>query len=62
MNPPCSYCGRRPPRNRKPFVRAGYFADGSDFVGHRSCFRELSNPEDPRLGHERHDIREGANR
>jgi hypothetical protein len=52
----CPYCGRQVAKNRRPYIRRGYFADGSDFVGHRSCFMEMANPEDPRVGHERHDI------
>jgi hypothetical protein len=59
VNEPCPYCGRRPPRNKRPFVKRGYFADGSDFVGHRSCYLEMRSPEDPTLGHQRHDIKEG---
>jgi hypothetical protein len=33
-----------------------FFADGSDFVGHKSCYLELRYPDDPVLGHQRHDI------
>ena len=59
MNPKCPYCGRRVARNRRAYIRRHYFADGSDFIGHRSCFLEMSNPDDPKLGHERHDIKSG---
>lgn len=57
--PKCVFCGRRP---AKVFVRRGYFHDGSDFVGHRSCWLEMTNPEHERLGHLRHDIKEGGRR
>ncbi len=59
--PPCPYCGRRPASNRRPYV-ARFFADGSDFVGHKACYLELRYPDDPRLGHERHDIPVGGRR
>lgn len=60
--PGCSYCGRRPASNRAPYVRRRYFADGSDFVGHRTCFLEMEHPDDPRHGHARHDIPIGGRR
>jgi hypothetical protein len=55
----CPYCGRRVASNHKPYVKRGYFANGEDFKGHRSCFLEMTNPEDERFGHLRHDIRTG---
>jgi hypothetical protein len=54
--PRCPYCGRRIAKNRRPYVRRRYFADGSDFVGHRSCFLEMAHPDDPTVGHARRDI------
>lgn len=59
--PECPYCGRRPASNRRPYV-AKMFADGSDFVGHKSCYLELMYPDDPRYGHARHDIPMGGER
>ncbi len=60
MNEPCPYCGRRPARNRRPYVAKKYFvhSDGtrSDFVGHKSCFFEMSYPDSELYGHARHDI------
>jgi hypothetical protein len=61
-HPPCHYCGRRPNRNRRLFRRRGFFADGSDFTGHRSCFMEFTNPDHPTLGHARWDVPVGGRR
>jgi hypothetical protein len=58
--PRCPYCGRRPARNRRPYVGRNFFQhpDGTreDFVGHKACYLELRYPDDPRVGHARHDI------
>lgn len=45
----CAYCGRN--------IRAGITRNGEHF--HRSCWDEMNQPDDPRTGHARHDIREG---
>lgn len=55
--PICEYCGKRIARNRQAFVKRGFYASGANFVGHKSCFLEMSHPEDSRTGHERHDIK-----
>jgi hypothetical protein len=55
----CPYCGRAVARNHRPYVRNRFFNDGSDFVGHRSCYYEMMYPDHPTLGHQRHDIKEG---
>jgi hypothetical protein len=56
----CPYCGRKVARNRRPHVGRRFFEhpDGtrSDFIGHRSCFLEMKYPDDPKVGHARHDI------
>lgn len=52
----CPYCGRKVASNRRPYVRRRYFADGSDFAGHKSCYLEMRYPDDPIVGHRRHDI------
>lgn len=58
--PKCPFCGRRVARNRRPYRVRRFFehADGSrsDFVGHKACWLELRYPDDPRVGHARHDI------
>ena len=53
----CHYCGRKIAKNRRPYTRRGFYANGQDWIGHRSCFMEMGHPEDSRLGHERHDIK-----
>jgi hypothetical protein len=57
--PKCPYCGRKVASNRRPYVRRRYFADGSDFVGHKSCWLEMEYPDHPVYGHRRRDIAEG---
>lgn len=54
----CDYCGRKIARNRRPYVSKMH-RDGAYFVGHRACYMELRYPDDPRLGHARHDIAVG---
>lgn len=49
----CDYCGRAITKRHRLTKR-----DGQNY--HRACWLELLYPDDPKVGHDRHDIHDGG--
>lgn len=55
----CHYCGRAIRKNQRPFVKRGFFENGTDYVGHKACYIDMMAPD---YAQSRHDIPIGRNR